>query len=297
MRLALLACFAGSWKRAGIRCSSPPLPESAVFTVECRMTEIVRDFYDDLAGHYHLMFEDWNASGARQADVLGAILERECGPAESLRILDCACGIGTQAIGLAKLGFRVTGTDLSPRAVERARLEAGERGLDLPVYVADMLRLSNVPEASFDAVLCMDNALPHLLSSQDLATAAAQIRAKLRDGGVFMASIRDYDRLIEERPLVQGPSFFSDTAHRRIVFQLWDWSDERRYSFHLYITRDTPAGWQTHHGVCEYRAVLRDELTKILERAGFVRVRWLLPHESHFYQPIVLATAGRDDAR
>src|SRR5579863_4936439 len=261
------------------------------------MTEIVRDFYDDLAGHYHLMFEDWNASGARQADVLGAILERECGPAKSLRLLDCACGIGTQAIGLAKLGFRVTGTDVSPRAVERARLEARKQGLDLPVYAADMLQLSSMPEASFDAVLCMDNALPHLSCGQDLATAAVQIRAKLRDGGVFMASIRDYDRLVEERPLVQGPTFFSDAARRRIVFQLWDWTDERRYSFHLYITRDTPAGWQTHHGVCEYRAVLREELTRILESAGFERVRWLLPDESNFYQPIVLAVARREHAR
>jgi hypothetical protein len=55
---------------------------------------------------------------------------------------------------------------------------------------------------------------------------------------------------------------------------LWDWIDERRYAFHLYITRETPVGWQTHHGVSVYRAVLRDELTRILEGIGFVKVRW-----------------------
>lgn len=105
-------------------------------TVECSMAEMVRDFYDDLASHYHLMFEDWEASMARQAAALGPILERGCGPANSVKILDCACGIGTQALGLAKLGFRVTGTDVSPRAIERARVEASARGLDLSLYVA-----------------------------------------------------------------------------------------------------------------------------------------------------------------
>jgi len=72
---------------------------------------------------------------------------------------------------------------------------------------------------------------------------------------------------------------------------LWDWKDERRYAFHQYITRDTPQEWETHHGVSEYRAVLRQELTVILERAGFVNVRWLFPAESGFYQPIVLCNA------
>jgi glycine/sarcosine N-methyltransferase len=148
-----------------------------------------------------------------------------------------------------------------------------------------------MPETGFDLVLCMDNALPHLSCDEDLVAASTQVRAKLRTGGTFIVSIRDYDRLIEERPVVQGPAFFSDAGRRRIVFQLWDWLDERRYTFHLYITRDTPAGWQTHHGASPYRAVLRDELTELLERAGFTKVRWLLPDESGFYQPLVLARA------
>jgi glycine/sarcosine N-methyltransferase len=255
------------------------------------MAGSVGDFYDELASSYHLMFEDWEASMARQAAVLEPLIERECGPASSLRVLDCACGIGTQALGLAKLGFRVTGTDISAQAVERLRLEATQRGLNLSLYVADMLQLSSMPETGFDLVLCMDNALPHLSCGEDLVAAATQVRAKLRTGGTLIVSIRDYDRLIEERPVVQGPVFFSDAGRRRIVFQLWDWLDERRYTFHLYITRDTPAGWQTHHGASRYRAVLRDELTELLERAGFTKVRRLLPDESGFYQPLVLARA------
>jgi glycine/sarcosine N-methyltransferase len=253
----------------------------------------VQDFYDELSCDYHLIFEDWNASIARQAATLGPILMLECGGTMPMTILDCACGIGTQALGLARAGFRITGSDLSPRAIERARVEAAARSLDLRLYVADMLHLDAVPEAGFDAVICMDNALPHFSCDENLTEAAAQVRKKLRAGGIFVASIRDYDHLIKERPVVQRPCFFSDDAgRRRIIFQLWDWIDERRYNFHLYITRDTSAGWQTQHGISTYRAVLRDELTAILEAEGFVRVRWMLPAETGFYQPLVVAAAG-----
>src|SRR5262249_44933316 len=141
-----------------------------------------------------------------------------------------------------------------------------------------MRQLSAIP-GDYDAVIAMDNALPHLESDTELRRAAEAIHAKLRPGGLFLASIRDYDRLIVERPTVQGPAFHSDSGRRRIVFQLWDWLDERRYAFHLYITREVEAGWQTHHGVSTYRALLREELSGILQSAGFVEVRWQIPEE------------------
>jgi hypothetical protein len=53
--------------------------------------------YDDLAAYYHLIFENWDASIARQAAALGPLLETACGKSRlhipCLRILDAACGI------------------------------------------------------------------------------------------------------------------------------------------------------------------------------------------------------------
>ena len=250
-----------------------------------------KECYDELASHYHLMFENWEASMDRQAGVLGPILERECSQSNGTRVLDCACGIGTQALGLAKLGFRVSGCDVSVRAIERARQEASRRGLELQLSVANMLDLACLEDSGFDAVICMDNALPHLENDEQLIQAATQIRKKLRPNGLFMASIRDYDLLIKERPVVQGPSFYSDQGHRRIVFQIWDWLDERRYIFHLYITREIANEWKTLHTAAIYRVVLRDELEAVLRQTGFINTRWLFPSESGFFQPVILATA------
>lgn len=251
----------------------------------------VKDCYDELASHYHLLFENWESSIVRQAAVLGPILERECGPPGATRILDVACGIGTQSLGLAKLGFHVTGCDISPAAIERARREASQRNLDIPFSVTDMLDLGVFTDSSFNAVICMDNALPHLENLEQLVEAAKQFHTKLRPNGLFMASIRDYDLLIKERPTVQGPSFYSDQGRRRIVFQVWDWLDERRYMFHLYITRLVENDWQTFHTTALYRALLRQELSAAFDKAGFTNIRWLLPEESGFYQPLVMARA------
>lgn len=256
------------------------------------MAEGVKNFYDQLASNYHLIFEDWEASTRRQASVLGAILERECGSPANVKVLDCACGIGTQALGLARLGFQVTACDLSPLAVERTRMEAEKRGLNVRAFVADMLDLSVIPDREFDAVICMDNALPHLESEEQLLRAATQMRRKLRPDALLMTSIRDYDSLVLEKPVVQGPNFYSDEKGRRIVHQVWDWLDDRRYTFHLYITREIQGRWESQHYVSSYRSLMRDELDRILARSGFSGCRWIHAEESGFYQPIVLAKAS-----
>lgn len=256
------------------------------------MTPDISAAYDNLAEHYHLIFDDWELSVERQGRTLARVLRENCQVPHGARILDCACGIGTQSLGLAGQGFHVSACDVSPKAIERAIREASQKNLDIQFSVASMLDLSCFADTRFEAVICVDNALPHLETPQQLIRAAEQIRGRLSTGGSFLASIRDYDSLISQRPAVQGPSFYVDQGKRRIVFQVWDWLDERHYDFHLYITREVANGWDTFHTSARYRALRRDEVTEALTSAHFTQVRWLFPDESGFYQPIVLAVAG-----
>jgi glycine/sarcosine N-methyltransferase len=251
------------------------------------MPDQVLSFYDALADYYHLIFEDWDRSIQRQAKILDSVISREL-PARHLRILDCACGIGTQALGLAALGHHLVGSDLSPAEVTRAAREARKRGLNIEFYVSDMTDLKEVPEPGFDVVAAFDNALPHLTSSE-LIRAVAMMAGKLRSGGLFVASIRDYDLLLQQRPAMQEPAFFGSEGSRRIVHQVWDWTDAASYTLHLYITIETGQAWTTRHFVSEYRCVTRQELSEVLRSAGFEEPVWLMPAESGYYQPLVLA--------
>jgi 2-polyprenyl-3-methyl-5-hydroxy-6-metoxy-1,4-benzoquinol methylase len=176
--------------------------------LECIMPDLSQP-YDELAAHYDQIFEDWEASITRQAAALTTILNHECCDRRPIGVFDCACGIGTQSLGLAMNGLDVTGCDVSCGAVQRARAEASKRGLCIPFLVANMVQLRSIPQSNFDAVICIDNALPHLETDEELLQAAQQAYEKLRPGGSFIGSIRDYDRLVVERPTTQGPSFYS----------------------------------------------------------------------------------------
>ena len=116
--------------------------------------------------------------------------------------------------------------------------------------------------------------------------------SKLEPHGLFIASIRDYDNLILQRPAIQGPTFYGESGERRIVHQVWDWIDDEKYTVHLYITTQSGKEWVAHHFATEYRCLLRDELVSALTSAGFEQVQWLMPEDSGFYQPIVLARMG-----
>lgn len=86
------------------------------------------NFYDKIAPFYDLIFPNWENSIVRQAECLSSII-KESQSINTKTVLDVSCGIGTQTLGLAKLGFQVTASDLSSGEVERARIEAKDRGL------------------------------------------------------------------------------------------------------------------------------------------------------------------------
>ncbi|MEV5607689.1 methyltransferase domain-containing protein [Streptomyces sp. NPDC052225] len=248
----------------------------------------VRRFYDELAPDYHRIFADWDASMDRQARALDALL----GPARR-RVLDCACGIGTQAIGLARRGHDVTGSDLSPVAAARATAEAAARGVRLPATAGDLRALPFAP-AAFDAVVCADNSLPHLLTEADVHTALTGMRRVLRADGLLILTVRDYDALRRTRPASTPPqtSTAPDGA-TAITFQLWHWHDDgERYDLrHFQLVPDGPDGadWRVRERRTTYWALTARQLTDLVTRAGFTDVTWHSPEESGFYQPVLTA--------
>ncbi|MFI8338870.1 class I SAM-dependent methyltransferase [Streptomyces sp. NPDC085639] len=97
------------------------------------------------------------------------------GPAD---VLDVGCGTGSLALLLAGAGHRVTGVDLAPRMVERARAKLAAAGLAGRFLVGDAAAPPTGPDR-YDVVLCR-----HLLWT--LPAPAAALRewvARLAPGG------------------------------------------------------------------------------------------------------------------
>jgi SAM-dependent methyltransferase len=250
-----------------------------------------RRFYDRLARDYHLIYADWNAAIGSQSRVIDLIIRRELRK-PPLDLLDCACGIGTQAIGLALRGYRVQATDLSAPALRRARREARIRKARLKLARADLRDLGAVLDVTFDVVICCDNSLAHMMTRRDVARAARSVKDRLKPGGLFIASIRDYDQIVREHPPFTPQALSTTPGDVRVAFQHWNWHrDGRTYDQHLFIVRGAGDYWTLRHYGGVSHAILRSELGSSLVRAGFKNVRWLMPKQTGYHQPIVVARA------
>ena len=247
---------------------------------------ITQKFYDNMASAYDKLFDNWQASSREQALVLDRLFQAN-GFDKTAGILDCACGIGTQAIGLAALGYRVTASDISAGELKEAEKRAADNNANIDFRCADFRNLAQVFSERFDIVIAMDNALPHMLSADELKSAVDSIVNQLAEDGMFVASIRDYDALLEDKPPYSPPYIHSTEKGRRVSFQTWEWNGDN-YRFVQYIIEDEDS-LKTSRFECEYRAVRRKELTELLFVAGCKEVTWLFPDETGYYQPVVIA--------
>ena len=247
---------------------------------------ITQNFYDSMASRYDKLFQDWDATTREQAVLLDQLF-RDNGYDSTAKILDCACGIGTQAIGLAEMGYSMTASDISEGELSEAKTRAQNRKLSLRFANADFCALGDTFSEKFDIVICMDNALPHMLSEKDLASAIGSITNQIASGGMFVASIRDYDALLLTKPAYSPPYIHKTDNGQRVSFQTWDW-DGDCYKLVQYIIEDETAV-KVSRFECVYRATRREEITQFLQENGFREVKWLFPEETGFYQPIVIA--------
>jgi len=95
-------------------------------------------------------------------------------------LLDSGCGTGEQALLAASRGADVTGIDVAPTAIERARQKAAERGLSARFEVDDVLDLEQLGRG-FDTVI--DCGVFHVFGDEDRGTYVAGLATVLRPGG------------------------------------------------------------------------------------------------------------------
>ena len=247
---------------------------------------MIKEFYDELSPFYHLIFQDWEASIERQANILDGIIKSEWGHNVS-SIVDVSCGIGTQAIGLARLGYNVTASDLSPLAIERAKEETRKRGLDIDYSVSDMRNSYTYHSKEFDVLISCDNSVPHLLCNLDILSAFKEFYRCIKPGGGCLITLRDYEN--EERNGIQVKPFGVrvDRGVKYIVFKIWEFHGDI-YDLSLYFTRDDGSKQaETKIFRSQYYAVTASKIIEMMREAGFKGAKKI---ENDFYQPAIVGT-------
>jgi SAM-dependent methyltransferase len=107
------------------------------------------------------------------------------------KVLDVGCGTGEHTILLTLLGYDVLGIDFAPNAVEQARVNAAQKGVDARFEVADAMNLG--PEPGYQTIV--DSALFHIFEAADRARYVSSLHAAVQQGGlVHVLALSDAGR-------------------------------------------------------------------------------------------------------
>lgn len=249
---------------------------------------MLETYYNSLAPYYKFIYPDWEKSLQRQAETLDSVIREFVGETHNT-VLDVACGIGTQSIGLAKIGYKVTSSDLSSVEVEQARQEALRHDVQIEFQIADMRQVWDIYQKQFDVVIACDNSIPHLLNDIEILAAFRQFYKCTKSGGCCIISVRDYAQLErKDKQKQMYPRLVHQTNNGQVLmFDVWSF-DGDYYEITTYLVDDTgkpTAQTQVLRGG-KYYCVEIPTLEKLFKEAGFQEVETL---RNRFFQPLLVA--------
>lgn len=225
------------------------------------------EFYDRLAESFDVM-TDWPARLAYEMPFLEATLKR----LNAQAVLDCACGTGWHAIELVQRGYQVKAGDASNAMVARARENAARQKVDVPFAVARFVDLRQTFTERFDAVLCLGNSFPHVLTD-DLARRSLQgMRACLRPGGALVLHNLNYDKRWRDKPRWFPVNSGKVEGRETLVWRFADYGSKSITFNTALFTRSQDAQWSVTVQSTEQRPYQSSELTALLAGAGFDEV-------------------------
>lgn len=147
--------------------------------------------YGELAEVYEWLISDAKMTPAAFAEAFDDVIDLLPPDAQ---VLDCSCGTGQLALGLAGLGFRVVATDASDAMVRRTGELAEEHGASLRTLRAAWGELpGHLDDASFDMVFCVGNSLHHAQGATGRLAALQSMSRLLRPGGRCVLTSRNWE--------------------------------------------------------------------------------------------------------
>lgn len=190
--------------------------------------------YDELALVYDWLVPD---TLLEPDDAIAAFGGAVSGLPAGARVLDCACGTGQLAVGLAARGFDVVATDASPGMVARTHALADAHGVTLDAVVCPWAELGDAVDGPFPAVFCVGNSLTHAEGEAGRRDALAAMAGVLAPGGLLHLTSRNWERLRDQRPRLDIADQLTRRAGRTgLAIRAWTLPDAWEAPHHLDVS-------------------------------------------------------------
>lgn len=231
------------------------------------------DDYAAMASDYAWLVADEMLTGdffiTHHRDILAAL-------PPNATILDCACGIGFDAISLAQHGYRVYASDGSASLVAAAERRAAAAGVTIPFAVCLWADLPRQYRERFDLLLCIGNSISHCTDAEAMVRALRAMRAMLNEGGMLLVDSRNWEKVRREQPrLSMDERAVERNGVRCIPLYLWEYPPEwdTPHRLEIVFIFEEQGHITARRDVLHYRPFRHEELRDRLAAAGFTDIR------------------------
>ncbi|MCL5257050.1 MAG: class I SAM-dependent methyltransferase [Chloroflexi bacterium] len=221
------------------------------------------DLYDELGADYDLMI-DWKARLKNEMPFFRKLFAER----RVRRVLDSACATGMHAITLAGEGYEATGADPSAEMVAKARANAAARNADVRFVQAGFGELADKTGRAFDAILCLGNSLPHVLSDTELDRTLADMNEALADHGILIIQNRNYDKIWPEKIKYMPLNTAVAGGRELLFFRMLEFHQETM-TFSIVTFEKSAGQWSYRVSSTTLRPMFRPQLAVALRKAGF----------------------------
>ena len=118
-------------------------------------------------------------------------------------ILDCACGTGNDLILFNSFGYNVTGSDISESMLKVAQQKIADDKVNVNLKKADFHNLNSSFKATFDAVVCLSNAVNEI--DVDVIRALESMKSVLNRNGIII-----FDQGQTDFTMKNPPAYFPE---------------------------------------------------------------------------------------
>lgn len=183
-------------------------------------------------------------------------------------VLDLACGTGSLTRELALRGYEMIGADQSPEMLaEAAEKNRGAAPIE-PIFLCQSMEKLDL-YGTIDACVCCLDSVNYVTDPKKLARAFQRVHLFLMPGGLFLFDVNTPEKLAG----LDGQVFLDETED---AYCVWRAEFSRRictYFMDIFRLDPSTGQWDRGEELHRERAYTVEELTSLLEGAGFVDVR------------------------
>jgi len=129
-------------------------------------------------------------------------------------VLEIACGTGSLSVELSRLGYSITGTDLSPPMLIQAKKKFEHHDMPVRLFASSMKALPC--RRRFDAVICIYDSMNYAVTREDFIAALREVSSVLGKEGLFVfdvCTVKNSRLFFSHHSVTEN---FGDVSYRRL---------------------------------------------------------------------------------